>query len=220
MRSSFKWPSVTTRGPRGARFWLQIAVGALALLNAIALFLYLDPPGGSRAELTAESQQLRSAITAARMQNTRLKTVAGKVELGSQQSVNFEALYFLPKRLAYELVITEIQRMAQAANLSERDGIWTEEPIEGTADLSILTSTTNFDGSYSSLMRFLHEVDRSPMLLMLDTLTATPQKAGDITAQVRFQSVIREDGNTTGLSPPVDRSGEGSPSSAPTGGQF
>jgi hypothetical protein len=41
-------------------------------------------------------------------------------------------------------------------------------------------------------MKFLYEVDHSPRMLILDTLTATPLKAGQITAQMRFQAVIRE----------------------------
>lgn len=180
---------------RSPRFWLLAGVGALAVLNLAALFLYLDPPGGSRAKLSAESEQLRSAVTAARIRALRLETISQQVQLGGQQSVDFESHYILPKRLAYESVLAEEQRIAQAANLVERDGSWTEEPIEGTADLSLLTNTANFEGSYASLMRFLYEVDRSPKLLMLDTLTATPQKAGEVTAQVRFQAVIREEEN-------------------------
>jgi Tfp pilus assembly protein PilO len=193
MPSSFDLRSAKlSRIQRSPRFWLQVGVGALAVLNLAALVLYLDPPGGSRAELSAESQQLRSAVTAAQIRTLRLKTVSQQVQLGSQQSVDFENRYILPKRLAYESVLAEEQRIAQAANLVQRDGSWTEEPIEGTADLSLLTNTANFEGSYASLMRFLYEVDRSPKLLMLDTLTATPQKAGEITAQVRFQAVIRD----------------------------
>jgi hypothetical protein len=176
---------------RGPRFWLQTGAIALGILNAVALFLYLAPPGGTRADLAAQSQQLTTAISAARSQTQRLKRVSANVQLGSQQSQEFEAHYIFPKRLAYESIIGEIQRMAQAANLTERDGVWAEEPIEGSDDLSVLTNQVNFEGSYASLMRFLYEVDHSPKLLMLDMLTASPQKAGQVTAQARFQAVIR-----------------------------
>ena len=178
---------------RGPRFWLQAAAIVLGVLNAAALFFYLDPPGGSKAELTAESQQLKNSIATARGQAARLKRISANVELGGRQSIDFESRYIFPRRGAYESIIEEIQRMAQASNLVERDGAWSEEPIEGTEDLSVLTNQVNFEGSYPSLMRFLYQVDHSPKLLMLDTLTATPQKAGQITAQVRFQAVTREE---------------------------
>ncbi len=181
---------------RGARFWLQVGVGVLAALNVAALIFYFVPPGGSREELAAQSQQLRTQVAAARAQTAKLNRVSSKVQTGSRQSVAFEARYILPKREAYESIIEEIQRMAATAKLEQGEGVWTEEPIEGTADLTVLTHTTNFQGSYQSLMRFLYEEDHSPNLLMLYTLTATPQKAGQITAQMKFQAVIRETEST------------------------
>jgi Tfp pilus assembly protein PilO len=194
MPSSFNWRPLGSWKSRGGQyFWLRMTLGVLALLNAVALFLYFAPPGGSRRELTMESQSLKASIAAARGRSVRLKTISEKVQMGGEQALDFESRFIFPKRLAYESIISEIQRMAQAANLAERDGQWTEEPIEGTADLSLLTNTVNFAGPYTSLMRFLHEVDRSPKFLMLDTLTATPQKPGEVLAQARFQAVIREE---------------------------
>ncbi len=46
-------------------------------------------------------------------------------------------------------------------------------------------------------MHFLYESDRSPMLLMLDTLQASPQQRGGlIDASIRFQEIIREEPGT------------------------
>ena len=193
MPKSSKLPVLDARvGRRGTRFWLQAAVGTLAALNLAALVLYFAPPGGSQEELTAESQHLRTELAAARSQTARLKRVSGKVQTGSEESVDFEARYILPKRQAYETIIEELQKMAKAANLEQGEGVWTEEAIEGTADLTVLTHTTTFQGSYQSLMRFLYEVDHSPTLLILYTLQATPQKAGQVSAQMKFQAIIRD----------------------------
>ena len=175
------------------RLYLKALAGVLAALNAAALFFYLAPPGGSREELSDQITQLRRQIAAARTQTTRMRTTAAKVETGGGQATSFEAQYFLPKRIAYVAVVGEIQRLAKASGLDERDGVYTEEPIEGTADLSLLTATANFQGSYTNLMRFLNETDHTPMLLMLDALTAAPQsKSGEINASVRFQAIVRE----------------------------
>jgi len=191
MLKSFNWRRINTSG--GPRFWLKVALGVLALLNGVALFLFFAPPGGSRAELEAQDQHIRSEIAAARTQMLRLKQVSQKVQLGSVQSSDFESRYFLPKRVAYATVMAEIQRMAQAAGLQERNGVFTEEPIEGTSDLSLLNVAVEFEGPYNSFMKFLYESDHSPMLLMLDALAASPeQKPGQITTSARFQAIIRE----------------------------
>ena len=195
MLKNFESPlSKRTLDQRGIRFWLQVAAILLAILNCAALFVYLVPPGGSRSELTDESQQIRSSIAAAKAQAVRLKMISQKVQIGSQQSGDFETKYFLPKRKAYETVIEEIQRMVKEAGIQERDAVFSEEPIEGTTDLSVLNATANYGGSYESLMHFLNLADHSPMLLMLDALTVAPQqKGGQITTSIRFQAIVRED---------------------------
>ncbi len=62
----------------------------------------------------------------------------------------------------------------------------------------MLNITANYQGSYDNLMHFLHEADRSPMLLILDNVQAAPQqKGGQINTSIRFQAVIRENPSGT-----------------------
>jgi hypothetical protein len=190
-------------GPRGARSWLRATCAALALANGVALFFYLAPIGGSRRELQDESQAVHNQILLARTRATKLSNVAAKVTLGNTQSGDFEAKYFLPKRMAYVSVLTEIQRMAKAAGFQERDAVYTEEPIEGTADLDILNCTANYEGTYDNLMHFVREVDHSPMMLILENLQAAPQqKSGQINSSIRFQAVIQEEPTLTSQQTP------------------
>lgn len=180
-----------TASPTSIR--LKIGVLALAILNIIALLVYLVSPERSHHESSQESVRLHKQIATTMWQTTRLRAVSGKVQVGTRERSEFEATRILPKRMAYGLVIAEIQRISKTAGLEERDGVFTEEPIEGTADLSLLNITANYQGSYDNLMHFLHEADRSPMLLMLDNLQAAPQqKGGQIDVSIRFQAVIRE----------------------------
>ena len=196
MPKSFKFRSLNLKPTQvGPRLGLQIAVGMLGLANLVMLFLYLAPPGGSRRQLTAEGANLRAQISGMRVQTKRLEHVSARVQLGSEQAGSFETRYILANRQAYGTVMGEIQRMAQTAALAPRESVLTEDPIEGTADLSVLNVRQNFEGSYSSLMRFLYEVDRSPMMLILESLQASPQKTGQITAAMRFQAVVRDEAN-------------------------
>ncbi|MBV9223094.1 MAG: hypothetical protein JOZ45_09485 [Acidobacteriaceae bacterium] len=195
MPRSFRWLPNGNGAERGSRFWFQIALGTLALLNAVALYFYLFPPGGSRGDLRAEKEQVRSEIAAARAKAIRLKSVSDKVRTGGSQSSDFENKYVLPGRLAYEDLITEIQRMVRISGLQERDAAYSREAIEGTLDLSVLTSTANYEGSYENLKKFFYEIDHSPMLMMVETVTAAPQQKGNqINTSIRFQVVMREDG--------------------------
>lgn len=192
MRRSFSIASLMGTGT--GQFKIRIAILLLALANAAALYFYLYPPGGSQRDLEARETQLNNQMAALKMRDAHVKSMATRVESGSKQIGDFERQYFLPKRLAYGGVIAEIQRMAKASNLEQRDAGFTEEPIEGTADLDLLTIKANYEGSYASLMRFLYEADHSPMLLMLDSMTAAPeQKNGEISTDIRFQAVIQDE---------------------------
>jgi hypothetical protein len=196
MLKNFNWSEAAGAVGRTVQARLKVACGVLAGLNAVALFFYLVPPGGTREELAQQSLQLRNRTTAARLQSTVLRTTSAKVQAGSSQAFDFQTAYFLQKRTAYERLIEEIQRMAKVSGMQERDSVLSEEPIEGTADLSLLNITANYAGSYGTLMHFLFEVDRSPMLLMLDSLNASPQqKTGDINTTIRFQAIVIEDAN-------------------------
>jgi hypothetical protein len=175
------------------QFKYRVAAVALVLLNAGALYFYLDPPGGTRVELLQQDAEIKMHIKAVEAQGDRVRLMASRVQTGSQQADAFQKQYFLNQRIAYGAVIEEIERMAKLSGLAERDAVYSEEPIEGTADLSILNITANYEGSYPSLIRFLYETDRSPMLLMLDSLTASPeQKNGQISTAIKYQAVIRE----------------------------
>jgi len=195
MRRNFDIASLSSRvDRRSPRFWLQAGIGLLALANVIALFLYIAPPGGTRQELQEESRQTQHQIASTRAGAARLRFISGKVQTGGEQSVDFQAKYFLPKRVAYDQVISEIQRMAKESGVQPREGVFSEEPVEGSADLTILNITSSYEGNYDNLMRFLYQADKSPLLLMLDTLQASPQQKGQqINTSIRFQAIVRED---------------------------
>jgi hypothetical protein len=203
MRKNFRPGAVLGAGT--GQFRVRIVVLLLALFNLAALYLYIYPPGGSQRELAAQDQDIKAQAAAMNAQGSKIKMMATRVESGSNQISEFEKSYFLPKRIAYGSVIEEVQRMAKTAGLQERDAGFSEEPIEGTADLSLLNIKANYEGSYASLMRFLYETDKSPMLLMLDSLTATPeQKNGQISADIRFQAVIQDQGSSpTAIRQPI-----------------
>ena len=171
----------------------RLVAGSLALLNAIALYFFLSPPGGSRQDLELESVQVSSQIRATQAQAAKSHGLADHVQTASEQTSAFSDKYFLPKRTAYVTIFEEIQRMAKASGIQPRDAGWTEEPIEGTSDLSLLTVSANYEGTNGNLMKFLYEADRSPMLLILDQLAASPQQHGNqITTAIRFQAIVRE----------------------------
>lgn len=184
------------KGSSGPAFWLRVALVTLAALNVVAIYFYVAPPGGSRRELTGQHESIQRDIKVRRLAAERLKLVSEKVQLGGEQTSHFSQQYFLPNRTAFAVLLGELLRMSTAAGLKEGQRSYSQEPIEGTDDLNLLTINANYLGDYSSLMKFVNEADHSGQLLILDTLSATPlqEGAGILNVQMRFLAVVKEDG--------------------------
>jgi Tfp pilus assembly protein PilO len=184
------------KGSSGPAFWLRVALVGLAALNVLAIYLYIAPPGGSRRELTIQDESIRRDTQVRRAAAERLKLVSQKVQLGGEQTSRFSQQYFLPSRTAFAVLLGELLRLSSAAGLKEGQRSYSQEPIEGTDDLNLLTINANYSGDYSNLMKFVNEVDHSDQLLILDTLSATPlqQSAGILNVQMRFLAVVKDDG--------------------------
>jgi hypothetical protein len=178
---------------RGAGFWLQVTSASLLVLNLIALYFFFAPPGGSRRQLAAQLTQIRQQAVSARFVAQRMANVSGKVQIAGTQTTAFEGRYFLAGREAYRKVFSDFEKITQEAGIQQRDGVFTEEPIEGSPDLTLLTFSVNLDGTYSDLMHFLYAVDHSPSLLILDSLNAAPQQGTErLNLAVKFLTVMRE----------------------------
>lgn len=191
MSRLFSWFSQAS----GLAFWLRTALGMLAVLNLVAIYLYISPPGGSRRDLVEQDSSIQRNIQIHRLATERLKTVSAKVQLGGQQAEQFAQLYFLPSRTSFAVLVDELLRMSNASGLHEGQRTYSQEPIEGTDDLTLLSINASFQGNYADLMKFVNQVDYSNQLLILDTLTAVPQQQGSglLNIVARFLAVEKDD---------------------------
>ena len=188
------------KGASGPALWLKIVLAILVVLNLGAIYLYFAPPGGSHRQLTEQDASIRHESGVRLEAANRLKVISQKVQLGGEQTSRFAKQYFIPNRMAFSVLVGELLRMSSAAGLQEGQRAYSQEPIEGTDNLNLLTINANYSGSYDQLMNFLNQVDRSDQLLILDTLSATPmqQGSGSLNVTMRFLAVLKEDGTQLG----------------------
>ncbi len=177
----------------GARTW-RIVLIALAAANAVALGLYFFPPGGSADELEQQLASLRSQVGARRVQLARTREHAAAVEKGRQEGGKFLGQYFLSQRTAYSTLLSELVTAADEAKIKPKEHAYATEPIEGSDNLDLMTITANYEGTYANLMKFVHAIDQSPRLLIIEGLTATPQQgAGTLNVSMKIDAFVRED---------------------------
>ena len=183
-----------TRVP-AAKLW-RIALGVLAAANIVAAVLVLYPPGGSAEDLERQRANLQAQLTTRRAQIEQTRQHAGSVEKGRSEGGKFLNDYFLARRTAYSTLLSELVAAADEAKIKPKEHAYATEPIEGSDTLNMMSISANYEGTYANLMRFVHEIDRSPRLLIIEALNAAPQQTGGIRGPAPcVRSTKRDDGN-------------------------
>jgi hypothetical protein len=184
MRRNFKSP----------QFILRVLVGVLLAANLVAAGILLFPPGGSAEDLEKELASLQGqAITKrALLEKTRQHVAA--VELGRAEGDQFLSQYFLGRRAASEALLAALGSAEAGSKIKEKGWSATFNPIDGSDTLSMMSITATYEGEYGDLLHFVHEIDKSPSLMMIESLSAAPQ-AGTrmLSIALKLDTFVRED---------------------------
>jgi hypothetical protein len=184
MRRNFKNP----------QFVLRVLVGVLLAANLIAAGILLFPPGGSAEDLEKQLASLQGqAITKrALLEKTRQHVAA--VELGRAEGDQFLGQYFLGRRAAPELLLSELGKAAEGSKIKGKETSWSFDPIDGSDTLSMLSIVASYEGEYRDLLHFVHEIDRSPSLVIIESLSAAPQAGTKLLSiSLKLDTFVRED---------------------------
>lgn len=200
----------------------RLLVGVLLLLNLVAVYFVYAPYGGSAAELEEQVSRLRQQVAQRRTQLERTRLLAGKIEKGRFEGDTFLQQYFLSRPTTYSTVVGEIAQMAKASGVRVREHAFNEEEVEGSADMSMLSITGNYEGTYADLLHFLRQMDQANRLVIIESLAAAPQQStGVLSIALKFNAFIQERGGLpVAAQPPAgetDRApnASGQPNAAP-----
>src|ERR1041385_5198915 len=196
MARSFK---IRVRAPgvrgqwRDPKYALRVVLGVLVAMNLIAAALVLFPIGGSAEDLERQLTNLRAQLQAKQALLERTRQHASAVEKGRTEGDRFLTDYFLSTRNAYSTLLSELVAAADKAKITPGEHAYATEPIEGSDSLSMMTITANYQGTYADLMHFVHELDQSPRLLIVKSLTAAPvQGSGKLSVSMKLDTFVRE----------------------------
>jgi hypothetical protein len=180
---------------RDPKFIIRVIVGVLLAANLVAGGIYLFPPGGSPEDLERQLASLRSQIAQSKTLLAQTREYASKVEKGRAEGDKFLTDYFLDRRTLSAVLATTLVEATDAAKVKPRDTTYSTEAIEGSDALSMLTINYTFEGSYRDVLNFVHEIDRSPRFLIIESLNTSPQQGGKdiLTVTMKIDAFVRED---------------------------
>jgi len=174
---------------------VRVGLGALLAANLVAAVMVFHPFGGSAEDLEQRLQDLQRQVQQKKTAIERTRSMAGKVEKGREEGDQFMKSYFMNSRTVNSTIYSELKDSAEKSGLKVREHTFAFEPIEGSSDLSMLTITGNYEGTYQQLVKFVNLVDRSPRLLIIETLQAQPQQQSKIlNIGMKLNAFVREPG--------------------------
>jgi Tfp pilus assembly protein PilO len=183
-------------GASGITVWWRVALGVLLLATIGAAWIVMYPPRGSADELQKQLAALESQAAARRALLASTRQHVAAVEQGRTEGDKFLNEYFLARRTAYSTLLSELIDAADRAKIKPKEHAYATEPIEGSDSLSMMSISANYEGTYANLMRFVHEIDRSPRLLIIEALNAAPeQSGGTLNISMKIDTFVRDDGS-------------------------
>jgi Tfp pilus assembly protein PilO len=183
-------------GAAGVTVRWRIALGVLLLATIGAAWIVAYPPGGSAGDLQQQLAALESQAAARRALLASTRQHVAAVEQGRSEGDKFLNQYFLARRTAYSTLLSELVDAADRAKIKPKEHAYATEPIEGSDSLSMMSISANYEGTYANLMRFVHELDRSPRLLIIEALNAAPeQSGGTLNISMKIDTFVRDDGS-------------------------
>jgi type IV pilus assembly protein PilO len=198
MRVNFDLKSLSRRLPKGKagigkdpRVVVRLVLGLLLAANIAAALILFKPWGASPEEMEQQLGQLRGQVRERTVSIERLRTLVAKAEKAREEGNAFMDEYFMGRRTASSTIITELKDNAKQAGIRQQDHTFAFEPIEGSDNLSMMTISGNYEGAYAELVEFINLLDRSPRFLILDTLTAAPERtAGMLNMNFKMNALV------------------------------
>ena len=172
----------------------RAVMGLLVVLNLVAAWLVFNPPGGSAEGLEQDLARLQKQVTQAKARMEETKQHAAAVQKGRGDADAFLAKYFVTRRTLPSNLLTELNSIAKDAGIKDRGNAFSIDLIEGSETLGMVTITANFEGTYRNLLNFVRAIDRSPSLLIIESLNAAPQQGSNtLMVAIKMEAFIRED---------------------------
>lgn len=195
MPANFSLALFRRRINRSPRTAVRLGLGLLVAANLVAAILVFHPFGGSAGDLERQILQLQQQVQQKKAEVERTRSIVNKVEKGREEGDQFMRSYFLGSRTVNSDIYSELKDSAGKAGLQVREHTFAYDPIDGSDDLSMLTITGNYEGTYQQLIKFVNLVDRSPRLLIIETLQAQPQQQSKtLTISMKLNAFVRASG--------------------------
>jgi Tfp pilus assembly protein PilO len=167
-------PAISVKDPR---LVMRAIGGTLLAANLAAAVMAFHPFGGGADDLRRQQESLRAQL--AQLQ-ARLKDgtqLVAKVHTARTEGDQFMSKYFMDSQQMAAMMVEELFKSAEASGINVRQQSFSQEEIEGSDTLHMLSTQVGLEGSYANLAKFVNLLDKSPRFLIIEYMQASaPQQ--------------------------------------------
>jgi type IV pilus assembly protein PilO len=136
---------------RDPRVVMRVVIGLLLVANLAAAIVAFKPFGGSAEDLRRQAESLRAQLSKAQNQLAESKKLVQKVQGARSEGDQFMTKYVTDQRVWSSTIQAELNRLADEAGIKAGQQSYSEEQVEGSDTITMLTITAGFEGSYANL---------------------------------------------------------------------
>jgi len=178
---------------RNPRLIAGLVLAVLVVVNLVAAVLVLKPWEGSASSLEQRAASLRQELRQKQAAVERMRGIVSKVQTARGDGDTFMGSCLLGRRAVSSSLLDELDQMARKAGIKQKEVTFAFEPVEGSEALTRAEITANYEGAYKDLTQFLHLLDHSQRLLIVDSLAATPQPSTQLLeVTIKLNAFVRE----------------------------
>jgi Tfp pilus assembly protein PilO len=198
MSRSFKLAEQDWKDPQ---VQVRLGLGVLLLANLVAAAFAFHWIGESPEALTRRLGSERARLKSLQAKRDQSKVIAAHMETAKGEGDQFLENWITGRRHTYSSIIGEITESAKGSGMKMLDtSIAPLDPIEGSADLELMTITVNFEGAYPQLMKLVNSIDRSQRLFIIESLQVAPQPRGDLlNVSLKLYTIVKDENEAGAL---------------------
>ncbi len=174
------------------RMVVRAGLGVLLAANLVTAAFIFHPFGGSVEELNEEMRSKQRDLAQALQRVERTRTLEVKVQQAKVEGDKFLDECTMKRRSAFSTVLGEADKMAVESGMKPKGSSYVLDPVEGSDSITQLTISANYEGSYTSLTKFVNLLDKSPRFLIIESLQAAPQANRELSVTLKLDTFIRE----------------------------
>jgi len=159
------------------RILMRVVLGILLTANIVVALVLFRPWGSTPEEMEQQLGALRAELAQKQQAVARMRTLVEKSRRARKEGDAFMKGYFMNRQTASSTIISELKESAAKAGIKQQEQTFAYKLVEGSDDLYMLTISGTYEGRYEDLVNFINLLDKSPRFLILDTLTAAPERS-------------------------------------------